>query len=174
MILESVVCVVLHCSRCNVAFRDDSDDDYSGTAHWDNPEAIAEQFNNEHNEYGGWRRFDDRYVCSDCQVSHGDSAGFADDPNAREAEEPLPALEADKVTRTQAGYLRDSRHVVQFDTDGWTIKHPLLCRPNLFDCPVNAAAKRGVRKPPEGLGRYFCDVEDEWFVVGAAIGDGAA
>jgi hypothetical protein len=53
----------------------------------------------------------------------------------------------------------DPRHIIQFRTDGWTIKHPLACRPNLFDCPVNRAAEAelGTRRcPPAPPGRYEC------------------
>lgn len=105
MITETIVCVILHCSRCNKAFRDDVADDYSGVMHWPNPEAITNEFNKGLGEYGGWRRFGDRFVCSRCQVSGGDSEGFADDPDARENPHPLPAAETDKVARAQAGYV---------------------------------------------------------------------
>ena len=30
-------------------------------------------------------------------------------------------------------------HVVRFTDKGWTLRHPLSCRPSLFDCPVHAA-----------------------------------
>lgn len=28
-------------------------------------------------------------------------------------------------------------HIVKFDDDGWTLKHPVRCRPNLFECVYN-------------------------------------
>lgn len=33
------------------------------------------------------------------------------------------------------------RHVIRFSERGWTIRHPLACRPGLFECPVNQAAE---------------------------------
>jgi hypothetical protein len=102
MILEPVACLILHCSRCNTPFRDDVDDDYSGVDHWPNREAILKQFKGGFGEYGGWRHFDNRYVCSRCQISNG----YGDDQDAREVPDPLPAADADKVARVQAGYAR--------------------------------------------------------------------
>jgi hypothetical protein len=156
MILETVVCQVLHCSRCNTPFRDDVDDDYSGTTHWDNGEDIAEQFAKGLGEYGGWRCFGDRYVCSGCQISNG----YGDDPDAREVPEPLPPADADKVTRQQLAYAQAQQHIVALDADSWTIKHPLSCRPNLFDCPVNKAAERDLTEPPVVVGRFVCDLDE--------------
>lgn len=98
MITESVVCVILHCSRCNIAFREDHFDD--GTCHWDSTDDVTAAFKKGLGEYGGWRKFGDRFVCSNCQIT----TGFADDQNAREKPEPLPAAEADKVTRAQTSY----------------------------------------------------------------------
>lgn len=51
------------------------------------------------------------------------------------------------------------QHVIAFRPDGWTIQHPLSCRPNLFTCPVNAAAET-LDGPPVALGRYECSVND--------------
>lgn len=99
-VVETVTCLILRCSRCNIRFREDRDDDYSGVMHWDTAAEIVEQFKKGLGEHGGWRRFGHRYVCSRCQISDG----YADDPNAREVPEPLPAAEADKVARLQAGY----------------------------------------------------------------------
>jgi hypothetical protein len=30
--------------------------------------------------------------------------------------------------------LSDDRHLVNVDDDGWTVQHPMSCRPNLFAC----------------------------------------
>jgi len=52
-------------------------------------------------------------------------------------------------------------HIIEFRDDGWTIQHPLSCRPNLFDCEVNRAAERDVDGvPPEGTGRYTCGSDE--------------
>lgn len=58
-----------------------------------------------------------------------------------------------------AGYavlkVDDEPHVIQFREDGWTVQHPLSCRPALFDCPVNRAAEQELDGPPAtGLGIY--------------------
>ena len=51
-------------------------------------------------------------------------------------------------------------HVVEFRKDGWTIKHPLACRPHLFECLVNRAAERDLTKPPDELGRFRMELLD--------------
>lgn len=58
------------------------------------------------------------------------------------------------------------QHVLDRRVDGWTIKHPLACRPQLFDCPVNVAAERQLLPPTfDEVGRFVIDVTD----VGALI-----
>lgn len=87
----------------------------------------------------------------------GDCAACARNPNApcRQPSLPLP----DSETETE--------HVVEFREDGWTIMHPLACRPNLFDCAVNRAAGRALEEPPAEFGRFACGLaEDGQFVVG--------
>ena len=61
----------------------------------------------------------------------------------------------------------DPRHIIDFRDDGWTIQHPLTCRPNLFACPVNRAAGQQVTaEPATGLGRYACWLhEDDGLLV---------
>jgi hypothetical protein len=167
VITESIVCVILRCSRCNAAFRDEVGDDYSGVAHWETRDDITAEFNKGLGEHGGWRCFGDRVVCSRCQIT----TGYADDLDAYEVPEPLPAAEADKVARVQAGYLHAERHIVAFTNDGWTIKHPLSCRPNLFECPVNEAAGRGLTEPPTELGQFVCDLDadGDFAIYGPAV-----
>lgn len=61
-------------------------------------------------------------------------------------------------------------HVIELRADGWTIMHPLACRPHLFDCPVNRAAERDLTEPapPGNLGRYECwTAEVDRFHIGA-------
>jgi hypothetical protein len=71
------------------------------------------------------------------------------------ASSPLPETET------------ETEHVIEFREDGWTIKHPLACRPNLFDCAVNRAAGRALQEPPAEFGRFACGLaEDGQFVVG--------
>lgn len=62
-----------------------------------------------------------------------------------------------------AGWRRvptDQGHVIEFREDGWTISHPLSCRPKLFDCPVNRVAERELTEPPDALGRFECELND--------------
>jgi hypothetical protein len=57
----------------------------------------------------------------------------------------------------------DPRHVIEFRPDGWTIMHPLSCRPNLFECPVNRVAEMDLGAlggPPVPPGRYECELND--------------
>ncbi|MEV0805753.1 hypothetical protein [Micromonospora sp. NPDC050200] len=56
----------------------------------------------------------------------------------------------------------DPRHIIDISVDGWTIKHPLSCRPNLFDCPVNRLAEQGLGAVagPVYAGRFECSVND--------------
>ncbi|MFI2650180.1 DUF6085 family protein [Micromonospora fulviviridis] len=70
------------------------------------------------------------------------------------------------------------QHVIEFRADGWTIQHPLSCRPNLFDCPVNRAAERGMAGldgPPAPPGRYACALGSpeepggDWFYIGDRV-----
>jgi hypothetical protein len=49
------------------------------------------------------------------------------------------------------------RHVAEFRPDAYSILHPLICRPNLHDCPVQAAARR-LTAPPV-LGRAVVEVD---------------
>lgn len=55
---------------------------------------------------------------------------------------------------------RPTSHVIDFAEHGWTIMHPLIgCGMDLFDCPVNEAAERGVPRPAR-YARFRCDVND--------------
>lgn len=42
----------------------------------------------------------------------------------------------------------DEPHLIQFREDGFTIQHPLSCRPNLFACAVNRVAHTDLAEPP--------------------------
>lgn len=61
----------------------------------------------------------------------------------------------------------DPEHIIDLRADGWTIKHPLACRPDLFACPVNRAAERDLTEQPAmPAGQYRCLVgADGAFVV---------
>jgi hypothetical protein len=53
----------------------------------------------------------------------------------------------------------DEPHLIQFRADGFTIQHPLRCRPNLFACPVNTVAHTDLAEPPE-FGVYAVELND--------------
>lgn len=86
-----------------------------------------------------------------------------------------PASQADHLINTLTDAHREqmgqTRHVVDLRPDGWTIQHPLACRPNLFDCPVNRAAERGLReRPPVPDGWYVCSIgETGGLIVGGRV-----
>lgn len=78
---------------------------------------------------------------------------------------------ADEVGRLRIVLSESPEHVIEFTEQGWTIMHPIACRPDLFACPVNRAAGDTVRKgaPPDN-GRYVCSLdEDGQFVVGRRV-----
>jgi hypothetical protein len=72
-------------------------------------------------------------------------------------------LEQNEVlTRKLTDIVCEDKHFIEFREDGWTIQHPLSCRPNLFNCPVNKAAVRDLKKlPEERLGFYVCGLDRE-------------
>lgn len=59
-----------------------------------------------------------------------------------------------------------AQHVIEFRENGWTIMHPLSCRPALFDCPVNRAAEDQLDQQPDVLGRFVVELQDGELVVG--------
>lgn len=66
-------------------------------------------------------------------------------------------------------YKRDNRHQIELRDDGWTIQHPMTCRPNLFDCIANTAAVM----PEAGQlpnGRYYCTVDQGQVIIGEQVG----
>ncbi|MEU8264936.1 DUF6085 family protein [Micromonospora sp. NPDC048999] len=62
-------------------------------------------------------------------------------------------------------------HVIEIRADGWTIQHPLSCRPRLFECPVNRAAEATLDGPPAPVGHYECGVNDigDRFLLGDQV-----
>jgi Family of unknown function (DUF6085) len=47
----------------------------------------------------------------------------------------------------------DEHHILDVREDGWTLRHPLTCRPQLFECPITQQAGR-LDEPPAPVGRY--------------------
>lgn len=69
----------------------------------------------------------------------------------------------------------DEPHIVDLRANGWTIQHPLSCRPSLFDCPVNEAAEHELVDCPAELGRFACGLDDNGrFEIGDRVTDDAA
>jgi hypothetical protein len=69
MIIEPVVSVILHCSRCNTALLDTETE---SPACWASEQTIAEEFRKAAGEdVVGWRRDGDRYLCEDCHIVDG-------------------------------------------------------------------------------------------------------
>lgn len=60
-------------------------------------------------------------------------------------------------------------HVVEFRPGHWIIRHPMSCRPALFECPVNLAGQEAFLEPPDGLGRFRLDLTDGRLVVGEQV-----
>jgi hypothetical protein len=72
----------------------------------------------------------------------------------------------------------ETRHIIDIRVDSWTLKHPVSCRPDLFNCPVNRAAEETlVSRRRHAPGKYECFlIEDGQFVVGLPVStsDGAS
>lgn len=61
-------------------------------------------------------------------------------------------------------------HIIDVRDTGWTLLHPLACRPNLHDCPVNQAAvdageQLRAHLSTHGPGRYRCHLEESGDLV---------
>ena len=99
MIVEPVVIVILHCSRCNAPFLDGETEQ---PAYWSGPTLVAETFQMPGRPFGldinGWRRSPDgRYLCEDCHIVDHDEV--VEKP-------PLHTIDEAKVLRAQDGYAR--------------------------------------------------------------------
>lgn len=69
---------------------------------------------------------------------------------------------ADEGSYTQYFVNGEIAHILNCNENGWTLMHPLACRPNLFDCPVNAACQKGFRNQRSipSPGKYVCGADD--------------
>jgi hypothetical protein len=56
------------------------------------------------------------------------------------------------------------RHQIEIRTDGFTIMHPLKCRPNLFDCIYNYEAAQ-LDPDDHDLGRFYCSMDGGSLVI---------
>jgi hypothetical protein len=104
VIVEPVVCVILHCSRCNTPYLDSETD---APAHWDGLTRIADVFRMARQDVNGWRRTssDERYLCEVCHIVEGAEA--VEKP-------PLPAIDEALVIRAQSEYARQVTQVVAY------------------------------------------------------------
>lgn len=92
---------------------------------------------------------------------------------------PLPCMGYDETRKVYREIVtvvlgHDDRHIVDLREDGWTIRHPLSCRPNLFNCPVNKAAERDLTEPPAELGRFVCGLDDDGRFIVCELTEGPA
>jgi len=66
-------------------------------------------------------------------------------------------------------YRRDPVHVIELRDDGFTIQHPLSCRPNLFDCIYNYAAASTAELGQHPNGRFKVTTEGEDLIIGEEV-----
>lgn len=98
-----------------------------------------------------------RYVVASAQSGQRDKVSFMvaapDNWQRRPADEP--------------------RHIIDLREDGWTIQHPLSCRPDLFSCPVNRVVSEELRDPLDFTGRFEVGLNDDGdtFVIGDRVED---
>ncbi|MEO3869378.1 hypothetical protein ABGB18_11150 [Nonomuraea sp. B12E4] len=110
MIVEPVVSVILHCSRCNTPWLDGETET---PAYWSGLAEIAETFKRAAlretygSDVGGWRRTpNERYLCEDCFVVEGGLV--VERP-------PLSAIEEAKVLRAQNEYARQVGKIAAYE-----------------------------------------------------------
>lgn len=66
------------------------------------------------------------------------------------------------------------RHVIDLRDDGWTILHPLACRPNLFNCRLSQVAMTLSEQDTTLRGRFFCWLENTGqLVIGSPASEDA-
>lgn len=110
MIVEPVVCMILHCSRCNTPWLDNESE---SPALWSGLAEVAETFKRaaiRHtfgSDVGGWRRTpNERYLCEDCHIVERDEV--VEKP-------PLSAIDEAKVLRAQTEYARQVGRVASYE-----------------------------------------------------------
>jgi hypothetical protein len=73
--------------------------------------------------------------------------------------------EVERLKARLAEFERDTRHIIELRDDGWTIQHPLSCRPDLFSCGYNMAARDTPELGQQPNGRFYCTVDDYMTLV---------
>lgn len=105
MIVEPVVVVILHCSRCNTPWLNDESE---APALWSGLAEIAEAFQGAYgSDVGGWRRtLNERYLCDGCHIV--EAGQVVEKP-------PLAAIDEATVLRAQTGYARKVGQVAAYE-----------------------------------------------------------
>jgi hypothetical protein len=78
------------------------------------------------------------------------------------------ALRVIRYLRTIVPLDADERHIIELRVDGWTIQHPLSCRPNLLDCLTAKAASHDDYLEDHVYGRFVCSLDEDGLL---AIGE---
>lgn len=94
MVIETVACLVLRCSRCNKPCGNEDEGD--GTFHWKTRAELAKAFPQGKEGPDGWRRFGDRHLCGDCTEQTPDGAWVE--------KGPLRAIDEATVVRARLDY----------------------------------------------------------------------
>ncbi len=58
------------------------------------------------------------------------------------------------------GLMTDGTHLLKVGPEGWTLQHPIRCRPDMFACPVNQLMMRGILVRDED-GEYMASINEE-------------
>lgn len=65
--------------------------------------------------------------------------------------------------------IKDDEHILEVRDDGWSLQHPLECRPNLLDCAMHhtiIASQCGFENFEDyDNGRYLCIIDSEGSLV---------
>ncbi len=73
---------------------------------------------------------------------------------AQEARYQLGDSELGEQLQDAIDRVQDAEHMIDIDTDGWAIQHPLRCRPAMLNCAMHKLAVLTITKPPMPPGRY--------------------
>jgi hypothetical protein len=92
--------------------------------------------------------------------------GPADGPPDTGEDQPRRPRGAATSERTTFAILQaSSQHVIEFNREGYTLRHPLLCAPHLASCPFAHATHGGVPIRPGTTGNYECYLSNEGFLA---------
>jgi len=94
LIVEPVLVLVLHCSRCNKPF---TEYETAGAMYWPSREVIDGAFAAAGSEYDGWVKLGDRYLCGGGCWHRTPDGGVVE-------EGPVRAIDDAVIVRERAGY----------------------------------------------------------------------